>query len=340
MMIFHISQQKRGMEMDAKTELVKRLLSLTPQYVDVDRQAVADILKDYTITRETEGGKSDLAKRITYYLGAKRIDGLSPQTIKNYKYTLDLFANRINKSVTKITTDDVRGHIAWLSETRKLAESSLQTHINTLRAFFGWLHTEEKIKKNPMLKIKSVKLDRKGARHALTVDELERLRDACVGYRDKAIVEFLVATGCRISEITSLYVDNLNFAECSVQVTGKGDKARIVYFTPAARLMVQKYTVERKGGTALFASSKAPYTALKQRAIQRIINTIGKRANLNTSIYPHLLRHTFATHNINKGMDVMVIQRLLGHEDIATTQIYATMNEDVVKHQYTKFVAN
>lgn len=92
----------------------------------------------------------------------------------------------MNKSAAKITTDDIRGYIGYLAENRHLAETSLQTHINTLRAFFGWLHIEEKIKKNPMSKIKSLKLDKKGARQALTVEELERLRDACQGYREKA----------------------------------------------------------------------------------------------------------------------------------------------------------
>lgn len=86
--------------------------------------------------------------------------------MKNYKYNLEMFAERMTKSAAKITTDDIRGYIGYLAENRHLAETSLQTHINTLRAFFGWLHIEEKIKKNPMSKIKSLKLDKKGARQA------------------------------------------------------------------------------------------------------------------------------------------------------------------------------
>ena len=326
--------------MDAKKELTKRLISIVPKCNDDITQAIRAILQDYMITKETDGGKNDISKRINYYLGAKRIDGISPQTIKNYKYILQLFANRFTKSVTKITTDDIRGYITHLSATRDLKESSLQTHINTLKAFFSWLHIEEKIKKNPMLKIRSMKMDRKNARHALSSEELERLRNACKSYREKALVEFLVSTGCRLSEVTGINVEDLNFADRTVTVIGKGDKERVVYFSIRARLMVQEYLKERKGGTGLFASSKSPYNSLKQRAIQRIIHNIGKRAELSTDVHPHLLRHTFATHALNSGMDVVVIQRLLGHEDIATTQIYATMNEDVVKSQYNKFVAN
>lgn len=273
-------------------------------------------------------------------MGAKKIDGLSPRTLANYKYTLDLFSQRMSKSVSKITTDDIRGYITYLSADRKLSETSLQTHISILRAFFGWLHTEEKIKKNPMLKIRSLKLDKKNARQALSVEELERLRDTCKGYREKALVEFLVSTGCRLSEVAQLSVSDVNFVERNVTVVGKGDKARMVYFSIRARLMLQEYIKERKGGEGLFVSSKTPYLPLKPRAIQRIIHGLSERAGLESRVHPHLLRHTFATHALNSGMDVTVIQRLLGHENIATTQIYAAMNEDVVKHQYNKYVAN
>ncbi|MGM9600679.1 MAG: site-specific tyrosine recombinase/integron integrase [Faecousia sp.] len=326
--------------MNAKTELAKRLAATVSADSPGTIEAINTILKDYTILRENDDEKSDLNKRIKYYLGAKRIEGLSPRTLANYKYTLELFSERVNKSASRITTDDIRGYITYLSDTRHLAETSLQTHINTLRAFFGWLYMEEKIKKNPMLKIRSLKLDKKNARQALSVEELERLRDACDGYREKALVEFLVSTGCRLSEVTQLRADDLNFSDRSVLVTGKGDKDRVVYFSVRARLMLQEYIKERKGGDGLFVSTKAPYLPLKQRAIQRIIQAISERAGLSIRVHPHLLRHTFATHALNAGMDVTAIQRLLGHEDISTTQIYAAMNEDVIKHQYNKYVSN
>lgn len=326
--------------MNARTELAKRLVAMVSADMPANVEAINGILKDYTIQREDEEEKSDLKKRIAYYLGAKRIDGLSPRTIDNYKYTLDLFSQRVNKATSKITTDDIRGYITYLGDTRNLKETSLQTHINTLRAFFGWLHTEEKIKKNPMLKIHSLKIDKKNARQALSTEELERLRDACKGYREKALVEFLVSTGCRLSEVAQLNIEDLNFNDRTVMVTGKGDKDRLVYFSVRARLMLQEYIKQRKGGSGLFVSSKTPYLPLKQRAIQRVIHAISERAGLAARVHPHLLRHTFATLALNSGMDVTVIQRLLGHEDIATTQIYAAMNEDVIKHQYNKYVAN
>ena len=326
--------------MNAKNELAKRLVSMVSGEMPVNEDVVNSILKDYIIEREAEVERSNLRKTIWNYLGAKKIDGLSQRTINNYRYTLEGFAEKVNKSVSKITTDDIRGYISYLSDTRHLRDTSLQTHINTLRAFFGWLYVEEKIKKNPMLKIRSLKIDKKSARQALSTEELERLRDACKGYREKALVEFLVSTGCRLSEVAELNMEDLNQNERSVVVTGKGDKDRTVYFSVRARLMLQEYSKERKGGAGLFVSLKKPYRALKQRAIERIVHTVSVRAGLADRVHPHLLRHTFATLALNAGMDVTAIQRLLGHEDIATTQIYAEMNEDVIKHQYNKFVAN
>lgn len=325
--------------MNAKTELIKRLSDTFSGGTPLTAEALTAIMKDYNITRESDETRSDLRRRIKYYLGAKKIDGLSERTLKNYKANLESFAAKVEKSAAKITTDDIRGYIAYLDETRHLKDTSLQTHINTLRAFFGWLHVEEKIKKNPMAKIKSLKLDKKGARQALTVEELERLRDACKTYREKALIEFLVSTGCRLSEVAQLRAADLNLADRSVQVTGKGDKDRVVYFSVRARLMVQEYIVQRKGGDGLFVSSKSPYDPLKPRAIQRIIRAISERAGLEKHVHPHLLRHTFATHALNGGMDVTVIQKLLGHEDVSTTQIYAEMSDETIKHQYNKYVA-
>lgn len=326
--------------MNAKIELIKRLSDTFSDGTPLTAETLTAILKDYNITRESDETRSDLRRRIKYYLGAKKIDGLSERTLKNYKSNLEMFAERVTKSAAKITTDDIRGYIAYLDETRHLKETSLQTHINTLRAFFGWLTVEEKIKKNPMAKIKSPKLDKKGARQALSVDELERLRDACKTYREKALIEFLVSTGCRLSEVAQLRAADLNLADRSVQVTGKGDKDRVVYFSVRARLMIEEYMMQRKGGDGLFVSSKSPYEPLKPRAIQRIVHSLSERAGLEGRVHPHLLRHTFATHALNGGMDVTVIQRLLGHEDIATTQIYAELNEEGVRHQYNKYVAN
>ncbi len=324
--------------MNAKTELAKRLVAVVSGNKPVTDEAINVILKDYSVQRETENDRRDLQKRIWQYLTARRIDGLSPRTLKGYKSNLEMFAEKVTKPTGKITTDDIRGYINYLGQERHLADTTLQTHINTLRAFFGWLVVEEKIRKNPMSKIHSLKIDKKNARKALNAEELERLRDACKGYREKALVEFLVSTGCRLSEVAGLKFADLNFADRSVIVHGKGDKDRVVYFSDKASFLIREYQKTRKGGEGLFVSSKTPYQPLKPRGIQRLLQSISERAGITDRVHPHLLRHTFATRAINSGMEVSALQKLLGHEDLATTQIYAKMSREVIQHQYNKYV--
>lgn len=252
---------------------------------------------------------------------------------------LGLFVTRVDKHVTKITTDDVREYIGYLSIERGLKDSSVQTHINTLRSFFSWLDIEDIIKKNPMRKIKSLKIDRLRSRRPLTPEQLEQLRDGCRTYKEKALVEFLVSTGCRLSEAASLKVSQVDWQARSAVVLGKGNKERTVYFSVRAKLMLEAYLSVRKGGDALFASSRTPYAAMQPRAIQKALQKIGERAGEPRRVHPHLLRHTFASSALNSGMDITVIQHLLGHTDPKTTLIYAELNPSMVRYAYEKVVA-
>jgi len=325
--------------MDARTDLADKLKALIPHEHGDIAERIWDILQGYTVSHRDDGSRSNVSKKVEQYLNAKKIDGLAARTIKGYRYILKNFAAKVDKNVTKITTDDIREYIVYIAEERQVMESTLRTQINTLRSFFGWLNMEEIIKKNPMLKIKGTRNDKMNTRKGLTQEELERLRNACANYRERALVEFLVSTGCRLSEVAEIELDDMRFLERSVTVIGKGNKERTAYFTVRAKLVIEEYVMRRKGGSALFASSKSPYQPLKARAIQKIIQTIGERAELNRKVHPHLLRHTFASNALNSGMDITIIQRLLGHEDISTTQIYAKISQETVIHAYEKFVA-
>ncbi len=334
-LLLRLKKKQEAIPMDAKAELLTALYKISP-----DKAAeIQKILSGYIVTWAADNGRNDILKHIGHFLTAKKIDGLSIRSLKNYQYDLKLLAGHMDKSIAKITTDDIRDYIGYLFDGRHLKDSSVQTHINILRSFFTWLNAEGIIRKNPMVKIKSLRIDKKGARHSLTTEELERLRDACKTYREKALVEFLVSSGCRLSEIAGIKLAAIDWQNRSVVVHGKGDKDRIVYFSIRAKLMTEAYIEERKGGEALFCSIKRPYPPIQSRAIQRILRIIGERAGLERKVHPHVLRHTFATHALNAGMDITVIQRLLGHEDISTTQIYASISQDVVRHEYNKFVA-
>ncbi len=323
--------------MDAKKELLAALCSLFPG--ELAREKIETALAGYAVSKEDSAGRSNLARRLEQFLTVKKIDGLSPKTLKNYRETLGIFARRVDKRVDKITTDDIRDYIAYLVQERHLCDNSIQTHINTLRSFFGWMTMEGIVKRNPMLKIKSLKIDRLNSRHALTPEELERLRDACITYKDKALVEFLVSSGCRLGEVVGIKLDDIDWRARSVRVVGKGNKTRIVYFSVRAKLMLEEYIRQRKGGTALFASHRAPYGPMSPRAIQKTLQQIGERAQVQRRVHPHLMRHTFATSALNRGMRLDTIQRLLGHTSIGTTQIYAELSQSKVSYEYETIVA-
>jgi len=217
-----------------------------------------------------------------------------------------------------------------------LKQTSLGTIICSLRSFFNWLFREEIILSNPMARVVTPKTEKR-LRHALDQEELEVLRQVCKTDRERAILEFLVSTGCRLSEAVQVNLEDINWSEKSLKVIGKGNKERKVYFSVKSKVLLKKYIHNRTDQTtALFVTSKGIINRLSGRSIEREVKNIAKRTGNEKSIYPHLFRHTFATHKLNLGMSLPVLQRLLGHEEPSTTQIYAELNESNVAYEYSR----
>lgn len=320
--------------MNAKNELIKEINELLGYDVELE-----EILKKFVIRKEKKYNKISIHTRIEQFIVAKQIDNLSQKTIDNYKLTLNIFANHIRKTVNTINTDDIRDYIVYLSHERRIKQSSLDTYLACIKSFFNWLQSEEIINKNPTLKIKSGKFDKISTRKSLKIEEILLIKDSCKNIREKSIIEFLLSTGCRLSEVINLNIEDIDFIEQSIKVLGKGKKQRIVYFSTEAKIYLTQYLQQRKGNSdAIFTSIKKPYERLNQRALQKIVRNIGVKAGLKNNIHPHLFRHTFATTLLNKGMDIVIIQRLLGHSNLQTTQIYAKLDTDRIKYEYKKFI--
>ena len=320
--------------MTAKIDLIAKLTALMPECA----REIIKIMREYDVQTAQVYDRSNLPRRVEAFLAAKRIDGCRPKTIKGYRERLKMFMTQCSKPVQQITTDDLREYLAYLVDERHLMDNSVQAHINTLRSFFSWLVDEDNIRKSPMRKIKSLKIDKLRSRHPLTAEQLELVRDGCRGYKEKALVEFLVSSGCRVSEVAGLRVDDIDWRDRKCKVIGKGNKERTVYFSVRAKLMLQLYIAERRGGEALFASSRAPYEPLTDRGIEKMISKLGKRIGMERPLYPHLMRHTFASHALNCGMELTIIQHLLGHNDPKTTLIYAEIDPIRVQYEYNRMI--
>lgn len=278
--------------------------------------------------------KGDMQEKIMLYLSVKKLAGYSIATLKNYKYTLDKLSIFLNKPVATITVNDLRMFLVANSEGKK--KSTINSMVFYIKAFFSWLETEDLIPKNVAKKLEVTKLPKR-LRKALTLEELELLRIACKNNRERALIEFLFATGCRVSECVDCNIEDLNFNDNTLRVIGKGDKERIVFFGDKTKVYLKKYIDQerrRDNDPALFVSENFPYNRLSKRGIELVVHNIAERAEFNKSVYPHLLRHTMATLGLQNGADLVTIQHLLGHTDPATTQIYAENSLENIKHEY------
>ena len=296
---------------------------------------LVELLQDYTISKiETALTVSDIPEKVTMYLQAKRLEGLSDLTIKNYFYLLRRLAAFSHKQVKDINLNDLRTFL--FQECEGLKETTMQVKITYLQSFFKWLVDEDIIDKDPSRKLPRIRVPQR-LRNALTIEEVEKLRMACIDVRERAILEMLLATGCRLSELIGMNTEDLNFKDNSVRVIGKGNKERIVFFNPRTKVHLDKYLENRKGNSeALFVGSRKPYNRLGSRAVEKIINKIATRATFDKAVFPHLFRHTMASLGLQAGANIVAIQSLLGHSSVTTTERYAQNNLENVKHEYNQ----
>lgn len=301
------------------------------------RKAIEEILYDYSIgEKETSLALlNNMNEMIMMYMATKKTEGLSNDTIDSYGHHLLRFASYINRNAEEITTMDIRMYLASYAKTG-IKNTTLATETDILRGYFNWLENEDYITKSPMRKIKTVKIEKR-IRKALTKEDLEIFRTGCKTLRQKALLELIYSTGCRLSEIENMNIADIDWQRLQVNVIGKGNKERIVYINATAQVHLKVYLNSRKDESkALFVSSKKPYNRLSGRGIEREIKAIMTNSNVDKNVFPHLLRHTAATHLLNSGMDVTALQQILGHSSLDTTMVYAHTSNTVVEGQYRK----
>ena len=290
---------------------------------------------------------NDLIEEFLGYLSVER--GLSNNTLSSYKRDLSNFFGYIKKrrivSIDKVTRQMITSFM--LSEKdRGLSANSISREVACLKSFFKFLVRENKIKDNITSVIESPKLWKK-LPSALDLSEVEKLLKAPnirepMGVRDKAMLELIYATGMRVSELINLKMDDLNMGVGFIKCLGKGQKERVVPFGSKAREWLVRYLdkgrasfLKKKVSNFLFLTRLS--RPMSRQMFWKIIKKYAVEARIKKDIMPHSLRHSFATHILERGADLRVVQEMLGHSDISTTQIYTHINKERLKSIHHKF---
>ena len=272
------------------------------------------------------------------FLAAKRIEGCSEKTLRVYERSICKLAEKCDKLVTQITTEDIRTYLGNYQTENDCSKVTMDNERRYISAFYSWLEEEDYVIKNPCKRIHKIKASIT-VKEVLSDEDIEHLRDNCTILRDLAMIDFLYSTGIRVGEIVELDIDDINFEERECIVHGKGDKERKVYFDAKTKIHLKKYLDSRTDDNpALFVTIRSPFKRLKAGGIEVRIREMGERLEIN-KVHPHKFRRSMATRAIDKGMPVEQLQKILGHEQIDTTMRYAIVNQSNVKASHKKFMS-
>lgn len=265
----------------------------------------------------------DLPSVAKIYLVCKKMAGLTDGTLFNYRLILKNFFDIVQKPVRNITTNDIRMWLYTYQQDRNVGNRTLDKYREGVNRFFTWALEEGYVSSNPAKNIEAIRFETK-QRQALSQIQLEYLRKACRSARDLAIIEVFYSTGCRVSELASMKKSDIDWRELSVHIFGKGRKHRYSFLNAKAEVALRAYLDSRTDDSEyLFVSVKRPYNRLHKDGVESIIRGISKRADLGKNVTPHIIRHTTATIALHNGMPIEDISKLLGHESVDTTMIYA-----------------
>lgn len=269
----------------------------------------------------------------------------SDYTETNYSLDLELFLEYIKKykiNFKNIIYKDIQLYIKYLKEQKELKPASVNRHLSTLRSFYNFLLKENIVNNNPFKLVSSQKKEKKLPNY-MKYNEFEALIEVCdesdLGVRNRTLIELLFATGARIGELINVKLNDINFTNKEIKLTGKGNKERICFFNSYSEEYLKKYInnnrinlLNGKNSEYLFINHIGGN--LTDRGVRDILEKMIKKAAINTKITPHSFRHTFATMLLNEGCDLKSVQELLGHVNLSTTSIYTHLTNDRIKDVY------
>ena len=330
-----------------KNEVIHKIMKdmvtyLSPYQLKKLKTTLQNKLEDVEINlildkEKLNADRNSNSNLLKMFISAKDVEGCSSKTLKYYKEILEKFIKDIDKAIKDITTDEIRHYLTNYKEERGCSLTSIDNIRRVLSSFFKWLEDEDYILKSPIRRIHKIKT-LKQVKEPFTDEEIEKMREECKNIRDLTIIEMLYSTGIRVGELINLNIKDVNFAERSCIVLGKGNKQREVYFDVKTKLHIQDYLKTRDDDNpALFVSRNKPHQRLTSATIEFFIRELGRSLNIEKA-HPHRLRRSFASLAIDKGMPIEQVQRLLGHIKIETTMQYVMVKQSNVKFSHRKYI--
>lgn len=271
----------------------------------------------------------------------KNIKNYSNYTIINYKKDIDQFLIYLKKEnindLTKITYDDIRNYLAYLNKIN-YKNKSISRMLSTLRSLFNYLESEKIININPTKLISNPKKEIR-LPNFLSINEIEKLLSMKIenkyDIRDLLIIELLYSTGIRVGEAINIKISDINTYDKTIKVLGKGNKYRyVLYGTRFDKLYKEYLNYFKDNIKDNYLLVSVNNKKLSESMIRKILNKVALKTNLNRHIYPHMLRHTYATHMLNNGAELLSVKELLGHKNIETTGIYTHVSNEYLRKVY------
>ena len=331
--------------MDYREQFIQSLaVELSGMLNHEDLAKVTDIttklLSNYEITeRKTdlvpyENKNERILKR---YAACLSVDGKSKKTIDLYIRRLTVFSDFVGIPFDEVGPYDVRFYLASAKE-QGCSNRTLENYRSYIASFFQWMTREDFIPKNPCEKIQPIKY-KEEIRNPFSDTEIDLMRSACGNERDRAMMELLLSSGIRVTELINLDITDVDFNNLSIHIReGKGSKERQSYITTVCAMHLKAYLMQRPDDDpSLFLSLKRK-ERMTTSGIRKILKQIEKKTHVG-DIHPHRFRRTFATNLAKRGMDVQTIARLMGHSNIQTTMIYVTIDDSRVISEYKKHTA-
>ncbi len=328
------------MSIAAKQTMLKNLEKALRSELTYDNivtviDALSSQLDHYNVeTLESNYPLEESNDLLTAFIEAKQVEGRSEKTLERYEYIINKLIKELNVPIRNITIYHLRSYLMKMKKDG-MSDNTIEGTRSIFNSFFGWLQKEGLLRDNPCANINTIKCIQK-VRLPYADTDIEKLKEVCSSVRDKAIISFLLCTGCRVSEVCELNRDSIDFQNMECIVHGKGNKERVVFINPVTAMLVERYLQERKDSSPALFIGKGT-TRMSPGGIRFMLTNAAKKANVE-NVHPHRFRRTLATNLINRGMPIQEVSTILGHTALDTTMTYIYTEKSNVKNSYNKYM--